>query len=129
VLHAAGFTDRQLLPSEQGELLAYGIGITNLVERATAAADELSTPELRDGAGRLEHKVAELAPAVVAFVGLGAYRSAFSRPRAGVGRQQDQLAAATIWLLPNTSGLQARYQLADLVELFGELRASLDVVA
>lgn len=124
VLHAAGFTDRLLRPSEQFELLGFGLGITNLVDRATAAADELSAVELRDGARRLEQKVSTLRPAVVAFVGMGAYRTAFKRPRAAIGRQDAPLAESTVWLLPNTSGLQARYQLPELTVLFGGLRAA-----
>lgn len=121
VLHQAGLTDRLLDPSEQGLLLAAGIGITNLVDRATATADEITPAELRLGAGRLEAKVASLGPAVVAFLGLGAYRTAFRRPGATVGRQPERMAEAVVWLLPNPSGLQARYQLPELVALFAEL--------
>lgn len=122
VLHAAGFTDRLLLPSEQEQLLVAGIGITNLVVRATATAEDISAQELRDGAVRLEQKVATLQPGVVAFLGMQAYRTAFRRPQATVGRQPEHLGQSTIWLLPNPSGLQARYQMPDLVALFAELR-------
>ncbi len=59
---------------------------------------------------------------MVAFLGMGAYRTAFSSPRATVGRQDDRLAGSLVWVLPNPSGLQARYQLPELVTLFGELR-------
>ncbi len=121
-LHGAGLTDRLLGPEEQHQLLSYGIGITNLVERATAGADELSADELRLGARRLEAKFGTLRPKVVAFLGMGAYRTAFSRPRAAAGRQDERLAGSLVWVLPNPSGLQARYQLPELVTLFGELR-------
>jgi TDG/mug DNA glycosylase family protein len=122
-LHGAGFTDRVLFPSEQRELLDAGLGITNLVARSTATAAEITTAELRAGAASLRSKVSVLAPAVVAFLGMGAYRQAFGRPRAGLGHQPEDLGPAAVWLLPNPSGLQARYQLAELVGLFSELRA------
>lgn len=128
VLHAAGLTDRLLLPSEQGQLLAVGIGITNLVARATARADEISTYELRDGAVRLEQRVATLQPGMVAFLGMQAYRTAFRRPQATVGSQQEHLGSSAIWLLPNPSGLQARYQLPELVALFSELRHAVETL-
>ena len=121
-LHGAGFTDRLLHPSEQRELLARGLGITNLVPRATAAADELTEDELRAGARALERKVRRLRPACVAFVGLGAYRIALGRPRASVGPQPELFGGARVWLLPNPSGLNASYQLPRLVEAFTELR-------
>jgi double-stranded uracil-DNA glycosylase len=121
-LHAAGFTSRRLSPAEEKELLAAGYGITNLVARATATADELSADELARGARRLAAKVTRYAPAVVAFLGVTAYRTAFGRPRAGLGRQPDRLGPAAVWVLPNPSGLNAHYQLADLARLFAELR-------
>lgn len=122
VIHAAGLTDRLLEPSEQAQLLSFGIGITNLVDRATATAGEISADELRRGAGQLAAKVADLRPNVVAVLGLQAYRTAFAEPGAAVGRQSKPLARSMVWLLPNPSGLQARYQLPELVTLFGELR-------
>lgn len=122
VLHQAGFTPRQLDPSEQGELVALGLGITNLVPRATATAAELTTAELRQGGRRLVEKAQELRPQVVAVVGMDAFRRAFGRPGAGVGPQPDAIGPARAWVLPNPSGLQARYQLPELVELFSDLR-------
>jgi len=122
VLSGAGFTDRVLAPAEQDQLLAVGVGITNLVARATAAADELTAEELAAGARRLRAKATRLRPAYVAVVGLGAYRVAFGRPRATVGRQPEPLGPAVLWLLPNPSGLQAHYQLPDLVAAYAELR-------
>ena len=122
VLHAAGFTDRVLRPSEQGLLVDLGVGLTNLVRRCSASAAELSAGELRAGARALEETVAACSPAHVAVLGVQAYRVAFGRPRAVVGRQDEELAGATLWVLPNPSGLQAHYQLPQLAALYGELR-------
>jgi TDG/mug DNA glycosylase family protein len=123
-LHAAGFTPRLLHPSEERELLAAGYGITNLAGRATATADELSAEELIRGGRRLAAKVKRHRPAYVAFLGVTAYRTAFDRPAARVGRQPEMLADSGVWVLPNPSGLNAHYQLADLARVFGELRAA-----
>ena len=121
-LHAAGFTDRLLRPAEQGQLLGRGLGITNLVGRATAAADELAAEELIAGAGRLQAKERRYRPAFVAVLGVTAYRAAFGRRHAAPGRQADRLAGAGLWVLPNPSGLNAHYQIPDLARAFGELR-------
>jgi TDG/mug DNA glycosylase family protein len=124
-LAAAGFTDRLLSPFEERELLDFGIGITNFVNRATATADGLAPYELKDGARRLSRKVRRYRPQWVAFLGLGAYRTAFERPAAVVGRQEERLGKSGMWLLPNPSGLNAHYQLPDLARVFAELRSSL----
>ncbi|HET6964389.1 MAG TPA: G/U mismatch-specific DNA glycosylase [Acidimicrobiales bacterium] len=124
VLHGAGFTDRLLAPSEQWTLLDYGIGITNIVARPSRGAADLTPAELRAGAVELSGRVAELRPAWLAVLGVQAYRTAFSRPKALVGRQDHRIGASGVWVLPNPSGLQARYQLPEMVELFAELRAS-----
>ena len=124
VLEAAGFTDRLIRPWEERGLIEKGYGITNVVKRATASADELSQDELRRGGRRLEAKVRRYRPRCVAFLGVGAYRTAFRRPRAIPGRQEETLGGSTVWVLPNPSGLNAQYQLADLVLLFRELRCS-----
>jgi len=121
LLHAGGFTERVLLPAEQALLPALGIGITNLVGRTTAAASELHNEELRAGALVLEAKALDLRPRFVAVLGLGAYRTAFRRPRAVIGEQPETLGGATIWLLPNPSGLQAQYQLPEMADLFRSL--------
>ena len=121
-LHGAGFTPRRLDPMESHELLAYGVGITNLVARATARADELTAAEIRAGVAPLERLVTTYRPAWVAFLGLTSYRTAFGRKDATVGPQPERLATARVWLLPNTSGLNAHYQLDDLVAAFRELR-------
>ncbi len=124
-LHAAGLTPRRLAPSEQDELLRLGYGITNVVDRATASADELTAEELARGGRRLEAKVRRYHPQVVAMLGLGAYRAAFGHPKAKPGLQQETLGGASVWVLPNPSGLSAHYQVADLARLYGELRAIL----
>jgi TDG/mug DNA glycosylase family protein len=120
-LHEAGFTERRLAPAEQRLLLERGLGLTNLVARPTGSAAELSPRELAAGRRRLEAKVRRLRPRAVAVLGLGAYRHAFARPRAGVGLQPEPLAGATLWVLPNPSGLNAHYPLADLVRLYRAL--------
>ncbi len=120
VLHLAGFTDRQLDPAEERLLLCYGIGITNLVSRTTASAQDLDADELRKGAISLERKVRRLRPRTLAILGMGAFRVAFRRPRAGAGRQPERLAGADVWVLPNPSGLQAAYGLDQVV---GQLRS------
>ena len=120
-IHRAGFTPRLLHPSEQRELLKIGFGITNLVARATVAADELTAEELAEGARKLEGKVKRYRPRVVAVVGIGAYRAAFGRPRARLGLQPETIGGAAIWVLPNPSGLNANYRPEDFVRLFREL--------
>jgi TDG/mug DNA glycosylase family protein len=121
-LHDAGFTDRLLAPAEDRELLRHGCGVTNLVARATAAADALSQEELAAGARRLAAKVRRLHPRCVAFLGVGAYRLAFGHRAARIGRQAEALGGATVWTLPNPSGRTAAYQRADFARLFRELR-------
>ena len=121
-LHAAGFTPRLLHPAEKDLLLESGYGLTNLVNRATAAADELSAAELVAGGRRLALKIRRHRPRVVAFLGVGAYRHAFSRPKAALGRQPEPLEGASIWVLPSPSGLNANYQLPQLIQLFRVLR-------
>ena len=125
-LYAAGFTDRLLAPFEERRLLALGYGITNLAERATASADELSDEELIAGARRLVRKVRHYRPGWVAFLGVSAYRIAFSRPQARLGPQDEKIARAGVWVLPNPSGLNAHYQLDDLARLFAELRRTVE---
>jgi TDG/mug DNA glycosylase family protein len=121
-LHAAGFTPSLFQPSQDAEMLQFGLGITNIVARTTASAGQLTKDELLRGAGILRRKLARFRPAVLAVVGLGAYRLAFSRPDAVVGLQQDLVASTQVWLLPNTSGLNAHHQPGELARLFRELR-------
>ena len=124
LLAASGLTDRVLVPVEQDQLLGYGLGITNLVEATTASAAELSAADLRAGAPRLEAKAAALTPVCVAVLGMQAYRVAFGRPGAALGRQPERLGQSVLWLLPNPSGLQARYQLPEMTEMWAELAAA-----
>ena len=124
-LHRSGFTDRLLFPFEDATLLEWRLGLTNLVARTTATADELSADELRAGATALEERLAPLGPRFVAVLGIGAYRTGFGRPRAILGAQNEGLGGSRLWVLPNPSGLNAHYQLDDLVERFEELRSAL----
>jgi double-stranded uracil-DNA glycosylase len=121
-LHGSGFTDRLLSPDEDATLLRYGLGITNLVDRPTRAADELSTEELQEGARALGELARQYEPRVIAVVGLTAWRLAYTRPKAGLGLQPEVVGGRPAWVLPNPSGLNAHYQLPDLVRLFCELR-------
>ena len=123
-LHRAGFTPRLFHPSDQYELLKLGYGITNVVARATAAADELSRDELLNGGRTLTRKVKKYAPRYLAIVGIGAYRTAFERPKAKLGLQDEAIGTTRIWVLPNPSGLNANYQADALVALFRELRVA-----
>src|SRR5262245_37944482 len=125
-LHAAGFTDRRLAPHEQADLLARGLGVTNVVARATAAAAELSDDELIAGGRRLAVRVRRLRPAALAVLGVGAYRVGFGRPKADLGRQSERIGQTVVWVLPNPSGLNANYQLADLARLYRELRLAVE---
>lgn len=128
-LHAAGITPRRLQPWEQHELLALGYGLTNLVARATASAAELSAAELVAGSAALAAHVAAYRPRMVAVLGVTAYRTAFARPRAMIGPQPEQLHGVRVWVVPNTSGLNAHYRPGDLAHAFTELRAAAEEAA
>jgi double-stranded uracil-DNA glycosylase len=121
-LHDGGFTPRLFSPFEESLLVDLNFGITNVVERATARADELTHDELRAGGKRLAAKVKRWRPTVVAFVGIGPYRIISGVKDAQVGLQQDLFGGSFAWVLPNPSGLNAHYQPAALAKLFGELR-------
>jgi TDG/mug DNA glycosylase family protein len=121
-LHGSGFTDRLLAPNEDATLLERNLGLTNLVARTTARADELSVDEIRRGALELEERLAPLRPRLVAVLGVGAYRTAFGRPAAALGPREEDLAGSRLWVLPNPSGLNAHHQLDDLTERFQALR-------
>lgn len=122
VLHLSGFTPRLLKPSEQQELLSYGLGITNVVARASARADELTSEEYRQGGRELSLKVARLRPRWLAVVGVTAYRAAFDDRRARVGPQQRQLGDTRVWVLPNPSGLNAHWTAETMAQEFARLR-------
>ena len=123
-LHAGGITPRQLDPSEGHLLLDLGCGITNVVDRATATAAELDPAEYVEGGRQLAEKIRRFRPNVIAFLGIGAYRSAFARPKAVLGLQPQLIGPTRVWVLPNPSGLNAHYQAADIGRLFAELRAA-----
>jgi double-stranded uracil-DNA glycosylase len=123
-LHEAGFTDRRLAPSDTDAIEAAGLGITNLVARATARADELDNAEIAAGVEPLRALVVAWRPAYVAFLGISTYRIAFARPKAVVGRQVERLEGARVWVLPNPSGLNAHYQQPALTAAYAELARS-----
>jgi TDG/mug DNA glycosylase family protein len=125
-LHAAGFTDRLLAPVEDRSLLDRGYGLTNIVDRATARADELSPEELITGQHQLAAKVEHFQPQFLAILGVSAYRTAFNRPKAAMGLQSEAFQTTRIWILPNPSGLNAHYQLNNLQQIYREL---LDAIA
>lgn len=121
-LHAGGFTDRVLSPFDERELLKSGYGITNVVPRTTASADQLTKEEIVAGGEQLRKKVLRFRPRVLAVLGVGAYRTAFNQPKATVGRQNEMIGSTIVWVLPNPSGLNANYQPAQLAQLFRELK-------
>jgi double-stranded uracil-DNA glycosylase len=122
VLHSAGFTPRLLRPDEERELLSYGLGITNVVQRASARADELSAEEYREGGRALERKVSRLRPRWLAVVGVTAYRTAFGDRSARVGPQERRIGGTRVWVLPNPSGLNAHWTPQAMAEEFSRLR-------
>ena len=125
-LHLSGFTPRQLHPSEQDLLPGFGLGITNLVPRATAQAAELTAAELRAGREHLATLVASHRPRILAIAGVTAYRTAFGQPKAMTGPQPDPLGAARVWVVPNPSGLNAHFSLAAIAAAFAAVRTAAD---
>jgi TDG/mug DNA glycosylase family protein len=121
-LHAAGFTDRLFDPSEERELLSSGLGITNVVDRASAVADELSADEIVAGGKKLRARVKRYRPAWLAVLGVGAYRVAFASPKTAVGPQSAMVGETRVWVLPNPSGLNAHYSREALARVFREFR-------
>jgi TDG/mug DNA glycosylase family protein len=125
-LFAAGFTDRLVSPFDERELLKSGYGITNVVMRASASADQLTREELREGGKRLVAKVRRYRPDFLAVLGVGAYRAAFARTDAVTGQQEQTMGETALWVLPNPSGLNAHYQAKDLARIFRELKKAVD---
>ncbi len=126
-LHLSGFTPARLTAAEQHRLPGYGLGITNLVARATAQASELDDAELLAGAERLTALVRDRRPRILAIAGVTAYRTAFGHPRAVTGPQPPALAGPQVWVLPNPSGLNAHWTLAAIAEAFSAVRAAAEV--
>ena len=125
ILPADALTPAQAAPA----LVERGVGITNLVSRASARADELDDDELRAGRIRLERFVAEHRPRVVAVAGITAYRTAFGERRARLGRQDSSLGDAELWVVPNPSGLNAHATIATLAEAYREVGDAAGVLA
>ena len=123
-LYASGFTPELFTPARQDELLDLGLGISNVVDRTTARADELSPEEFREGARILTAKAAKYRPAWIAVVGITAYRTAFGRPSARIGPQAERIAESRVWALPNPSGLNAHWSAAALAEEFARFRVA-----
>jgi TDG/mug DNA glycosylase family protein len=121
-LNASGLLRAPLGPYESERLLESNIGITNIVKRATPAADELSREELRAGAKILEKKILRYKPKRAVYLGLGLYRDAYDRPRAQVGLQEDKIGETLLWVLPNPSGLNAHFQVPDYARMFRRLK-------
>jgi TDG/mug DNA glycosylase family protein len=121
-LYGGGFTSQLLKPHDQHRLLRAGCGITNIVDRPTTAAAELSKAEITAGALQLQQKVAQFRPRVMAILGLTVYKAAFGIAEAKVGLQEKQIGTTALWILPNPSGLNAHYTPTKLKELFTELR-------
>lgn len=125
-IYAAGFTPRLLSPFEERQLLEYGYGITNVVPRASTAADELTREELVAGGKELQAKVLRYHPRCLAVLGVGAYRGAFDRPKANLGQQPEMIGETIVWVLPNPSGLNAHYGLDELASLLREMRQAVE---
>lgn len=121
-LYRAGLTPRLLHPSEEAELLGFGVGLTKLVHRATATAAELKDEELRAGGARIRRMVTRYKPRLACFLGVGAYNQAYGLKGTAVGVQDEPLGRAELWVLPNPSGLNANYQMPDFVRLFTQVR-------
>ena len=121
-LHRSGFLPRPLTPQQDQELLEYGIGLTNIARHATARGDEVTAEELARGRRTLIRKVRRHRPRSVAILGVTAYRIAFGAPKATMGPQDRSIGKAPVWVLPNPSGLNAHYQVADLAHVYGEFR-------
>jgi TDG/mug DNA glycosylase family protein len=121
-LHLSGFTPRLYAPEDDVLLPQLGLGITNIADRPTRAASELSREELRAGGAQLEALVQRTQPGLVAIVGVTAYRHAFDRPKARIGLQDERIGRRPVWVLPNPSGLNASHQLPDLARLYAEAR-------
>lgn len=131
----AGIIERRIDPAagmsedDRAYFVSRGLGITNLVARASARADELSTAELREGGARLVGRIQEWRPAVVAIAGITAYRAAFGVRTATPGRQVDPIGDAELWVVPNPSGLNAHHTVATLATAYRAAAEAAGVVS
>jgi double-stranded uracil-DNA glycosylase len=134
-LYASGLTDRLIdassgyAPEDLQHLYDRGLGISNMAHRATARADELTPEELLQGAEKLKELVQRQRPKVVAFLGITAYRVAYSNPKAKTGRQRETLGDSEVWVLPNPSGLNAHVQLPELAAKFREVGVAAGILS
>jgi double-stranded uracil-DNA glycosylase len=122
-LNASGLLKSPLTPFESERMLESNVGITNIVSRATVAADELTREELRAGGRRVAKKILRYKPRQAAFLGLGLYRVAFDKPDVEVGLQKETIGKTKLWVFPNPSGLNAHFQVPDYARLFRLLRS------
>ncbi len=133
-LYAARITDRELdrvdglTDPDREHLVDRGIAITNLVQRATAKASELSSSELRAGADAVGERIRSWQPNVVAVAGVTAFRTGFRRPEASLGEQPERLGGATCWVVPNPSGLNAHETIDSLARWYRRVAEAADVV-
>ena len=121
-LHAAGFTPTVLRAHQERDLLRLGLGITSIVRRPTARADQLSTLELRTGGRDLTQRLRDIRPRWAAFLGVSGYRPAFEAPQARIGLQPTMIGTTRVWVLPNPSGRNAHFPPASLAAEFARLR-------
>ncbi|BBP77868.1 G/U mismatch-specific DNA glycosylase [Pseudomonas gingeri NCPPB 3146 = LMG 5327] len=124
-LHLAGFTPEELRPENDRTLLQYGCGLTTVVERPTARADQLSRDEFSAAAAGFEHKIARYAPGCVAFLGKAGYCGLSGQRDVAWGLQPRRLADASVWVLPNPSGRNLAFSLEQLVSAYRQLRLTL----
>jgi double-stranded uracil-DNA glycosylase len=126
VIHLAGFTPMQIAPEHDASVLAFGVGLTTLVERPTPSAIELGDDEFVAGGLTLRRKIERYAPRNVAFLGKAAFSAIANKREVSWGRQPESIAGAAIWILPNPSGRNRGFSLAALVAAYRELRRALD---
>lgn len=125
VLHLAGFTPRLLRAEEEREMLRYGLGLTSAVSRPTKSASELKKHDYITASPALEEKIRQLAPGNLAFLGKAAYAAISLRRQIEWGRQPDDFAGTSIWVLPNPSGLNRAFDLARLTQHYREMRLAI----
>jgi TDG/mug DNA glycosylase family protein len=124
VVHRAGFTPAQIMPQNDRTFLDYGCGLTTVVERPTARADQLAPQEFLASADAFDRKIALHAPRFVAFLGKAAYSGLSGRRDIAWGLQAAMIAASAIWVLPNPSGRNRAFTLDRLVDAYRALHAA-----